>query len=552
MDITARSADKLSVIDNTAAVGGNLSRMARTTIAALLTVAVVLTGTPALGQTHFVRGDLPTPTTGTPSTAPAGTDNNPAATGDNGAVAAVTVDAPARVDIPANAIAIEVGDDAADVVASSPAGSTFVFVTGTHRAVEIIARSGDTYLGEPGAVLDASVPVETTRYAEASNGLRQYHGLASDAITALSDSCAPWYEGGIAVCGHEQEVFRSELVIADGVRLRHVNSPSDVTADSFHYDAGNLALTVVGHHDDLRFSTADFAFAGYGVDDVTIAGLAVINYASPTQMGAIDLQGTDGWVLDGLLVEGNHGYGIRVGKNTTITNSLVTDNGHIGIGGAVDETSLTVVGNEISHNAWLGVQPGFEAGGLKVTWTVGAEVTHNYVHDNGSKGLWFDGYNVDATIAYNRIERSGQTGILYEISYDAAIHNNVVIDNHTSDDVTESFGNIQIVNSTNVDVFANVLSGGGQHELTAVDTGHAPGLSNLTVHDNLITIDTDWDAGSYGVKDLRHAPDAPLAGITFYDNDVHITGPQTRVFAMGDALGTPADWTAQHDDVIRF
>ncbi|MEE8603237.1 right-handed parallel beta-helix repeat-containing protein [Euzebya tangerina] len=523
-----------------------------------MALAALLTSTPAAAQGHFVRGELPVsaaPHDGREDAAPARPANPPAnpTPRQAEAVPPVPVAAPAVVDIPADAIAITPQDSAAAIVAATPAGSTFVFTSGVHRAVEINVRTGDTYLGEPGAVLDAAVPLNTTRYAEAGNGLRQYQGVESDAATAITGpSCAPWFEGGMAICGHEQEVFRSEMLFADGQRLRHVNAPEDVAPGSFHYNGETDALTTAGDYTELAFATADFAFAGWGAEDVTIAGITLRNYATPAQHGTIDAYGGNRWTIDGVVVAGSHGYGIRIGQNTTITNSLITDNGHIGIGGQADNTSFVATGNEISHNAWLGVQPGFEAGGMKVLFTHDAVVTHNWVHDNASKGLWFDGFNRNATIAHNRVERSGQTGILYEISFDAEIHDNVVVDNHTSGDVTESFGNIQIVNSTNVEVHTNTISGGGRHELTLVDTGEEHGLSDVTVRDNHITINTSWEAGAYGAKDSRpggHSP-APLSGLTFADNTVVLDGPHTLVFATAEGIVDDVRWSEVSSDTI--
>ena len=50
---------------------------------------------------------------------------------------------------------IGVGDVAQRVVTAHPAGTTYLIKAGTHlRNFSVQPRSGDTFCGEPGAVLD--------------------------------------------------------------------------------------------------------------------------------------------------------------------------------------------------------------------------------------------------------------------------------------------------------------------------------------------------------------------------------------------------------------
>src|SRR4051794_3979579 len=59
--------------------------------------------------------------------------------------------------MPPGAIVLKAGQNIRNIVNASPAPSTFYFTAGTYRAVTFSPRSGDTYVGAPGAILDGSV-----------------------------------------------------------------------------------------------------------------------------------------------------------------------------------------------------------------------------------------------------------------------------------------------------------------------------------------------------------------------------------------------------------
>ena len=60
-------------------------------------------------------------------------------------------------------------------------------------------------------------------------------------------------------------------------------------------------------------------------------------------------------------------------------------------------------------------------------WDMGQVTIRNtHVHDNQCKGLWADGNSHDALIEHNLVENNTDEGILYEISQDAVIRNNVI------------------------------------------------------------------------------------------------------------------------------
>ena len=69
------------------------------------------------------------------------------------------------------------------------------------------------------------------------------------------------------------------------------------------------------------------------------------------------------------------------------------------------------------------------AGGGKFWNTAGATVADNWVHGNGDVGIWVDTDNSGFDISGNYIASNWAEGIIYEISYNADITDNTLIDN---------------------------------------------------------------------------------------------------------------------------
>ena len=113
-------------------------------------------------------------------------------------------------------------------------------------------------------------------------------------------------------------------------------------------------------------------------------------------------------------------------------------------------------GNDIAHNGfWAGVDPYWGAGGFKFTQTDGLVVRDNYSHNNDSYGMWTDIDNIHTLYENNVVVNNTGIGIAHEISYDAVIRNNVVMNNGGDTRGWLWGGAIQIQNSSHVDVYGN-------------------------------------------------------------------------------------------------
>ena len=143
------------------------------------------------------------------------------------------------------------------------------------------------------------------------------------------------------------------------------------------------------------------AFMG-GARDVTIEGLTVEKYASPLQRGAI--AGGPGWRILNNLVQWNHGIGIGMGANRVVEGNRILRNGQMGIGGTGSGSRVTGTRSAGTTHG-INVNPYWEAGGTKFTFTNGLLVDKNWSHHNGGPGLWTDIDNINITSEENLIRR---------------------------------------------------------------------------------------------------------------------------------------------------
>jgi hypothetical protein len=118
------------------------------------------------------------------------------------------------------------------------------------------------------------------------------------------------------------------------------------------------------------------------------------------------------------------------------------DNGQYGFQGASDHdtpTHILIDHNEITGNnaanteasvGWVGCGC---SGGAKFWEADDVTVTNNYVHDNLGIGLWADTLDVGFLFEGNWFENNDGPGMMYEVSYNFNIKNNVFKHNATKD-----------------------------------------------------------------------------------------------------------------------
>jgi hypothetical protein len=173
-----------------------------------------------------------------------------------------------------------------------------------------------------------------------------------------------------------------------------------------------------------------YAFVGKAAN-VTIRDLTIRGFSPPVDQGAVNHDSADGWILDNDVMEGNRGAALMAGDRQRTTNNCLRNNGQYAMNAFGRD--LVVEGNEIVGNNVDDVEakiPGCGCTGGVKFWDVNkADVRGNWVHDNHGAGLWADTDNNDFLVEGNLIENNDGEALIYEISYNLVLRNNVIRNN---------------------------------------------------------------------------------------------------------------------------
>ena len=156
--------------------------------------------------------------------------------------------------------------------------------------------------------------------------------------------------------------------------------------------------------------------------------LTVEKVANLAQRGVIGLEDKQ-MIVENCLIKYNHGVGLKGWNNSILRNNHVHKNGQMGIS-ILDGIDALVLKNEIDSNNTTGFSPGWEAGGTKFWATYNLVVRGNYSYHNTGAGLWDDNDNIYILYEDNVVKgNTHYAGIFHEISYDAIIRDNILIEN---------------------------------------------------------------------------------------------------------------------------
>ena len=361
-----------------------------------------------------------------------------------------------------------------------------------HRGPTIRPKAGQRFVGQgPGSILSgARVITEFARVGDfwtaAHRAIRKRHG-----------SC----EKGKAACGFADAAF------IDDVPLRRVLDRSQLGPGRFMIDMQRGELLIAdnpaGHK--VEVTRAVFAFISLA-SDVLIENLVVEKFANPAQQGAIQGENAKGWIVRRVEARLNSGAGGSVGSRGRIENSVLHHNGQLGA--TAGGRDIRLEGNRIAYNNTRGFDPGWEAGGVKITVSEEVALLRNHVHDNAGPGLWCDVDCRNVLYEGNVVENNSGPGIFHEISFSAVIRNNVLRTNGRSNRQWFWESEIQIAASAGVEVYDNMLTvrreGGGIlliDQRREKDGGGLYRTQNNSVHHNDITFLGAGDMG--GVSDAR-------------------------------------------------
>ena len=186
----------------------------------------------------------------------------------------------------------------------------------------------------------------------------------------------------------------------------------------------------------------------FGLNDhatgVTIEYLTIQHFTGPQNNGIVNQGQGANWTIEYSTIENNPDTmggadGVMIGDGDVVQYNCLKGNGQTGIS-ADGAKNFTVDHNEVANNA-VGYEAMYDcgcSGGMKFFTSTGGTITNNWIHDNGSVGLWVDTNNSFFLVEGNVIENSEDEAIMYEISYNAAIRNNVLHGNGITGNATTS------------------------------------------------------------------------------------------------------------------
>jgi parallel beta-helix repeat protein len=411
-----------------------------------------------LAATAFGSGNAP-PTGATSNTW--WTYINPAtgnATGSgNGNNTAVTI--PAGND---SSLTMSNGGNAAGGSGAWAANTVYVFVTGTHTLGttafgQINPNTGDTILGEPGAIIDGQGDNHTFSDNDGSatggtsnNVVMEYltveNFIPGNNAEAMNADENPHMTmnyntvedtGTIATPGGAGMGLGPNDSATENCLIDNTQYGFSAGAPSFGGGGINFTNNEVGFND----ATGDYDQGTF----TTSFSVASGSGGCTPQCATVNLKTAINMQVGNKLTVGFTGWTSGAMSNATLdgTQTIVTLPGS-GTGTCTSAgrwlctsftfgTSATVTGSTPDTTGVVasGVTPicGCSGGGKYFVIENGATFTGNYVHDNGYAGFWPDTDNAGFTMDGNYFSRNWADGILYEASYNAQIDNNTFVDN---------------------------------------------------------------------------------------------------------------------------
>lgn len=207
--------------------------------------------------------------------------------------------------------------------------------------------------------------------------------------------------------------------------------------------------------------------------DVVIDGLELSGGQAALQQGNIDADNVNRVTLRNVYVHDSMGSCMSFNRGTghRILDSRFVrcqqEGYHLTGNGVVNGISdVLVQGNLFAENNAATapgprVEPGWEAGGGKVTFSTNVRFIDNEAHSNGGPGLWADLGANDTTFTGNRVHHNRSIGIFFEVSDGCDIGSNVLYENGWGSTGTNAYGggaDIRISTSRGCLVHDNVMA----------------------------------------------------------------------------------------------
>jgi parallel beta-helix repeat protein len=470
------------------------------------------------------------------------------------------------------------GNNIPNIVSSNPPGTTFYFYPGLYRLqTPIVAKNGDTFTGQnycsppsrpcPAAILSGA---ELLTSFQRLGSLYYVTGQTQHGqVTITSQQCEPMlpaYPTAYPGCIYPEDLY------FDGVPLVHVTALTHVGPGKWFFDYNNHIIyfydSPYGH--TVETSVVPSAFALGPANNVTIENLTVEKFAAPILKPAIGgivsgSSSTTGanWTVQNNEIRLNHGAGVGINFGWQILNNYIHHSGDFGIGGGLNNTwqqsGILIQGNELAFNNYAHVKPGFGAGGVKISRTLGVIFRGNYSHDNEGSGFHADNGSYGTLFDSNTSTNNTEQGIFHEISYHGTFRNNQLVGNgyiHPNGTFWLYGANLLSSTSQNDEAYCNTVevSEQGGNGINIIAQLHAPGGSttsqNNYFHHNTVIFD-----GPSGVTGAGRGSKTDFCCINFYYlnkfdyNTYHLPSLSRSAFFWSDVFNTFAQFRAAGEEL---
>lgn len=312
-----------------------------------------------------------------------------------------TTQTPPPQGVPDGAVVVNPGENIQRLVDRHPAGTTFYLRAGVHHAPggtrHIDPKRGNTFLGEPGAILDGG---GSTTYAFQDNG-----GANDVTIRGLEirNYRNPAERGAIDASRSGWRVIQCNVHSNSGAGINFRGNNWTIEGSNIHHNAqigilgsgsgGRVVNNTIANNNPNR--AYDWNWEAGGTKFVKTSGLRVSGNKVLNNNGpGLWTDGSNtGTLYEGNVVRDNAGPGIfhEISGSATIRNNTVSGNAHkFYVGGILvaNSSDVTVTGNTVSGNdgGIIGLQDNRSPN------TVNLTVTGNHVsHSGGVSGLVYNG-----------------------------------------------------------------------------------------------------------------------------------------------------------------
>ena len=292
------------------------------------TATFVVTAPSGTGETTTTTKATTSTTVESPTTTvePATTTTSPSTTSST---------APGGGTPPPGAVVLRPGDDIQRAVDSNPAGTTFYLKQGVYKRQWVKAKDGDTFVGEPGAILSGEGVTE-----RAFNGSARNVTIRGLIIEKYSPDPQ---QGVIGQAGDGWLIEGNEVRYNSGVGIHTGQASGYVVRNNYVHHNGQLGVKAQGSN--VVFEGNEIAYNNTDGHDIK------------WEAGGGKFLKTNGLILRNNYVHDNVGHGIWLDTdniNCRIENNTVNDNGRNGIFHETGYDCL-IKGNTVMNNVRAGI-----------------------------------------------------------------------------------------------------------------------------------------------------------------------------------------------------